>query len=401
MTVRSLSAARVEFHDTVVVGAGAAGLAVSRHLTDAGHDHVVLERGEVGESWRSQRWDSFHLNTPLFMNRLPGAPAVGRDVPGFLSRAQYVATLADYAESNRLPVRTGVTVLEVEDAGACRVVRTDRGTIACRELVAASGAQSRPRRPAVALPVAAMHSADYRNAAALPEGAVLVVGGAQSGLQIAEDLLEAGRRVLLATSRVGRWPRRYRGRDITVWLDESGYLDATREARAAVGKAPTQAQISGTRGGHTLSLQQLAREGATLLGRFMGFEDGALHFAGDLRENARFADEMSARAKLMVDEHIQRRGIDAPAAEPDPAEAPEPGLPAGDAALDVRRAGIGAVIWATGFESGEAWLGGTPAHRIGVPWLPKRKSGNLHGIREDSALVAEAVLDATARRRAA
>jgi putative flavoprotein involved in K+ transport len=401
MTVRSLNASRVDLHDTVVVGAGPAGLAVSRHLTDAGHDHVVLERGRVGESWRSQRWDAFALNSPAFMNRLPGTPAVDHDAPGFPSRDGYVATLAGYAEANRLPIRSGVTVLGVEDAGARLLVRTDCGTIAAREIVAASGAQTRPRGPEVELPVAQLHSAGYRNAAALPEGAVLVVGGAQSGLQIAEDLLEAGRRVLLATNRVGRWPRRYRGRDIATWLDETGFLDATRDAREPATKPTTQAQISGTRGGHTLSLQQLAREGATLLGTFRGAEDGALHFAANLRENVAFADEVSARAKRMVDEHIGRHGIAAPAPEHDPAEDPEPGLPTGDAALDPVAARIGAVIWATGFRAGDDWLGETRAHRIGVPWLPKRKSGNLHGIREDSALVAEAVLDATARRRAA
>jgi putative flavoprotein involved in K+ transport len=269
-----------EVLDAVVVGARQAGLGVSYHLARAGVRHRVLERGRVGESWLSQRWDSFRMNTVNAQTVMPGCRYGGPDPEGFMSQHGWVGLLEEFAARNRLPVETGTPVAELahaEDVPGLYRVATPSGAVLARSVVIASGAHVRPRLPpaAGALPsgLVQVHSADYRNPAALSGGAVLVVGAGQSGCQIAEDLLDAGRAVYLSTCRVGRLPRRYRGRDTIVWVHESGIADVRPEDladRSILTRG--QPQIAA---GHTVSLQSLSAHGAVLLGRFEGAEGGA------------------------------------------------------------------------------------------------------------------------------
>jgi putative flavoprotein involved in K+ transport len=382
----------------VVVGAGPAGLAVSARLAQARHPHVVLERGRVGESWRSQRWDSFRLNTPLWMNRAAGPFRAGE--PGsFGTAGSLVAALDRLAEE--LPVHEDVAVLRARPTGATWELETTAGRLTADDLVVASGFQNVPRTLAFAAELPArlrqLHVGEYRRPDEV-EGAVLVVGGGQSGLQVAEDLLRGGRRVFLSTSRVGRMPRRYRGRDAAEWLHETGQLDLPthRADPAAVRSAPPQ--VSGTR---TVSYQRLAGLGATLLGRAKGWDGQRLTLAADLGANVRFADQASARFRSAWDEHAARASLTA-AHDPDPADEPATHLYGheGPSVLDLEAAGISTIVWATGFGPSTEWL--PPAsldangraqlphlHAIGAPWLTHRMSAGLYGMAADADRLAE------------
>src|SRR5207247_1867040 len=318
--------------DTVIIGAGHAGLAVSKRLVDAGIDHVVLERGDIAETWRTQRWDSFALNTPSSLNRLPGGPAAA-DPNEFLGRDAWIAELEAYARHCALPVRTRARVTAVtEDArGGFVVTIGDDETVRARSVVVASGNANVPKVPAAAATIdrriEVLTTGTYRRPSQLPAGGVLVVGSAQSGGQIAEDLLDAGREVYLATGSVGRFPRRLRGRDTLVWLSESGWMMQRPEdlPDRAMMRA-VQPLISGVGPrGHTLSLQALARRGATLLGHFESADGYRFRFADDLAQHVRFGDQTWARIRQHVDDHVARRGVAAPSSESDPAdEAAEP-----------------------------------------------------------------------------
>jgi putative flavoprotein involved in K+ transport len=398
--------------DAVVVGAGQAGIAVSRELLACGVDHVVLERGRVGETWRSQRWDSFVLNTPVWMNRLPGAQLDDANPTRFATGRELVADLERYVESNELPVLEGSEVVAVRRSGGEFVVETVAERYRSRAVVVAAGIQRTPRVPTAAddLPnsIEQLHTGSYRRPEALEPGAVLVVGSGQSGCQIAEELLEAGRRVYLATSRVGRLPRRYRGRDTLEWRVEMGFYDQTPGALDE--SEPLGAPIpiaTGVRGGHTLSLQQFARDGAVLLGGVTTVADTRVRLAADLAENVSFGDEFAAKVKSSIDEYVRRQGIDAPPAEDDPVEAPQPGLGSDPLReLELRSAGVTTVVWATGFGGDFDWLqtdmldaAGAPAHAggigvtpglyvLGFPWTSKRKSGIIFGVEEDARRLA-------------
>jgi putative flavoprotein involved in K+ transport len=408
-------------HDVIVVGAGHAGLATSYFLQQRGVGHVVLEKHQVADSWRSQRWDSFTLNSPNTLNGLPGAPYAGDQPDGFYSAGQLAQAFDSYVRQFELPVRTGVEVTSVEwVAGGFRVgTRTPAGVTMERHasaVVVASGMIRRARVPAVAaqlpLRVVQMHSADYRNPGALPEGAVLVVGSGQSGCQIAEELNAAGRRVYLCTSKVARVPRRYRGREIMSWLWDSGFLDVAKTdlPDRAICRA-AQPQVSGAgRYGHTLSLQKLARDGVTLLGHLADIEDDTLALADDLNEHIRFADQKSAAFRDHVDAYIERAGIDAPPAEIDPADQPCTEELLAPSKLDLAAAGIASCIWCTGYRTDFSWLrlpvldrDGNPSHVrgvaavsgiyfVGFPWLHKRKSGIICGIEEDAAHVVRQIV---------
>lgn len=408
--------------DAIVIGGGQAGLAAAWHLKEAGLRFLVLERGRVGEAWRSQRWDSFRLNTPSWMNELPGAPYEGDDPGRYVGCRELVALFESYVERFDLPVRTGANVTRVTphpDGPGFAVTWTEGGApsrSSARHVVVAAGIQSVPRVPAFAedLParIARLHIADYRNADALPDGAVVVVGGGQSGTQIAEDLAEAGRTVHLCTSRVGRLPRRYRGRDILEWAVPMRYFEMRREdvPDPAMIHAP-QPMTSGVGGyGHTLSLQRLARQGVRLLGRAVAVEGEILRVDDSLRDNVRFADEKSAEILGVIDRFLEQQGIDAPPREPDPDDEPDPHL--GENApthLDLRAAGVGTVLFATGFTGDFSWIDapvtdadGRPLHEngaspvpgisfLGFPWLTRRASGLVHGVGADAARIVERI----------
>jgi len=398
--------------EAAVVGAGQAGLGVSRELAARGVDHVVLERGRVGETWRSQRWDSFVLNTPVWMNRLPGSPEADGDAARFPTGWEFVQDLERYARSHGLPVVENVEVLAVEQRAGTYLVKTSADTYRARSLIVAAGIQNIPRIPVVARflsgAIDQLHTAMYRRPEALKPGGVLVVGSGQSGCQIAEELVEAGRRVYLATSRVGRLPRRYRGRDTLAWRCDMGFYDQTAESLDT--SEPLWAPIpiaTGVRGGHTLSLQQFARDGALLFGHLDAVSGTRLRFAADLADNVRFGDEFAAKTRSMIDEYILQKRIDAPPAEEDPVEAPEARLGVDPSReLNLRAAGVRTVIWATGFGGEFGWLptamrdrAGVPAQTdgighapglyvLGFPWISKRKSGIIYGIEEDARRIA-------------
>jgi putative flavoprotein involved in K+ transport len=404
-----------EAMDVVVIGAGQGGLAVSYLLTQEGIRHTVLERGRIGETWRSQRWDSFHLNTPNWANGLPGMEFAPDAPDAFGHRDELVSFFEDYARSFGAPVRehTPVTSLERLSNNGYRV-RTGGESIQARAVVIASGGMSRPRQPAMAqnLPddIASLTAGSYKSPETLPEGAVVVVGSGQSGCQIVQDLLDAGRRVYLCTSRVGRLPRRYRGREILTWWREMGFMDVrVDELENPAVQFAAQPQISGADGGRTVSLQSLARDGATLLGRALDVDGHVLKLGRELMECIQFADEKARAFKADIDAFIQREGIDAPGPEPDPGEPPLPDLGGSDLweRLDLRQAGVSSVIWCTGFDADWDWVkvdvfddAGHMRHRdgiasspglycIGFPWLSKRKSGILWGIPEDAARIVE------------
>jgi len=396
--------------DVVVVGAGQAGLAVSYYLRAFGVEHVVLERGRIGESWQSARWDSFTLVTPNWMTRLPGyrmAAGTGGDFP---PRGDVVAMLERLAGG--LPVRERTEVTSVAAGAQGYRVTTATGTIAARAVVVAGGGQRRPVIPRLAdgLPAGVVQSdaSRYRSPDALPAGAVLVVGSGQSGAQIADELALAGRDVLLATSRVPRVPRRYRGRDVHEWAVELGAYDQPAEAVSDPAEfTEPHPMLSGAHGGHTVSYQQLARDGVRLLGRLTGAEAGKLRFGPDLPGNVQYADARAAGFRRMVDEYVARTGIVAAEPDTDPAERPEPGLERSPESLDIRAERIATVVWCTGFGPDTGWLhvpvlmpGGAPAHTRGLtafpglyvagyPWLSNRGSGLLYGVAADAARVAQ------------
>jgi putative flavoprotein involved in K+ transport len=392
---------RVE--DCVVAGAGPAGLSVSAALTDRGVEHLVLERARPGESWRAQRWDSFRLNTPGWMNRLLGE----QPHDAYATAAEVVRRLEDLAAG--CPLRGGVAVSRLAPGGDGYTLSTTDGEIATRTVVAATGAENRPRVPAVAraLPgrVAQCHAADYRAPGLLPDGAVLVVGSAQSGCQVVEDLLAGGRRVVLATSPVGRVPTPYRGRPTIEWLAEAGFFDQRPQdvPDPAMLRAPNPLIAPG---GRDLGLPALARAGVTLTGRLVGVDGERVGFDASAPANLAAGEAFAGRVRAMVDEIVRRRDLDASPAEPDEAAAPVDLDPPEE--LDLRAQRVGSVVWCTGFGGDFSWLDpamldddGRPRHRdaavapglwcLGLRWMLRRSSNILHGLPGDAAGVAGSV----------
>jgi putative flavoprotein involved in K+ transport len=389
--------------DAVVVGGGPAGLAASVALSGRGVEHLVLERGRVAATWRAQRWDSFRLNTPGWMNRLLG----DQDRDAYATRQEVVRWLERLAAG--CPVREGVRVARLARAGDGWTLVTDDGELRAGAVVVATGDQNRPRVPALAhqLPsrVAQLHVADYRGPGQLPAGAVLVVGSAQSGCQITEDLLAGGRRVVLSTSRVGRVPFWYRGRETVEWMADIGFMD--QRPRDLPNPSVMHAAMPILAPGRGLSLPALARAGAVLAGRPVAVEDERVGFDDSLAANVAAGDAFAARVRATVDEAIRRRGLDAPPAEPDehdtPAELDPPKR------LDLGAGEVAAVVWCTGFTGDFAWLDaglvgadGQPLHEdaaaptpglwyLGLRWLRRRCSGILLGFPGDAAAVADAV----------
>jgi putative flavoprotein involved in K+ transport len=391
--------------NTIIVGGGQAGLSVSYYLTREGRDHLVLEQSDKpGEAWRNHRWDSFTLNTPNWQTRLPGAEYHGDDPDGFMSRSEVVAYLDDYVERFDLPVRYGVRVERVErnEASGLYLVHTsDGGRFSARNVVVATGLYQTPKVPRFgsALPpsIRQVHSDAYRNPQELLPGAVLVVGSAQSGAQIAEELYLAGKKVYLAVGRAGRVPRRYRGKDANWWSEKLGLYDRTVDQLPSPrAKFAGKPHISGTMGGHTLNLHQFARDGVTLLGHLQGVEDGKLRLAPDLRDNLAAADAHEADFIKSVDAYIAKTGMAVPEEE-------LPLLRDGFRArliaeLDLAQSGITNVIWATsyafdfslvklpvldgdGFPIQTAGVTAFPGlYFVGLPWLPTAKSGLLYGV---------------------
>ena len=410
--------------DALVVGGGQAGLGVSYFLQQNGISHIVFEQGRIGESWLSQRWDSFQLNTPNFMNILPGLPYDGPQADGFWRTDKLLDYFQHYVDHLQLPVRTGVKVISVKRAedqeGFIVKTRMDDQaeiSVSSRSVVVACGVQRIPKFPAnhSKLPddILQLHTADYRNAQSLPPGAVVVVGGGQSGCQITEDLLSSGRTVYLCTSKVGRVPRRYRGRDLLEWWVDMKFLDITYDSLEdkSVSRA-AQPQISGLgRYGHTLSLQYLASRGTVILGRLLDVESGILILSDDAAAHVHFADEFSQRIKNDIEAYLKRMNITPPPLEDDRADIPdlEAECVSPLRGLNLQEANVSTVIWATGFTGDFSWIHlpvfddqNKPIHKrgvsterglyfVGFPWLNSRKSGIIYGIGEDAQYIANAI----------
>lgn len=382
-----------------VVGGGQAGLAVSHELTVVGVEHAVLERGRVGQTWRD-RWDSFCLVTPNWTVQLPGGAYDGLDPDGFMPRDEIVGYLEGYAAGS--PVREGVDVASVERRGDAFVLRTSEGALAADVLVVATGTYRRPHLPTAAgtLPRSLLRLTvdDYRSPQALPDGAVLVVGSGQSGCQLAEELHEAGREVVLACGRAPWSPRRVGGRDFVWWLVETGFLDAGVDSLPGPeARLFGNVLATGRDGGHDLHLRVLREAGVTLAGRFLGAEVGAARFAPDLAQSVAWGDE---RYRQLAD-LFRKHGLEAGLPEPDPFD------PTAPDSVDLRS--FGAAIFTTGFRPDYAsWLPwpeafdplGFPLHDdgastavpglyfLGTHFLRKRKSSLLIGVGEDAAIVA-------------
>jgi putative flavoprotein involved in K+ transport len=374
--------------DTLIIGAGQAGLALSHHLSAAGHSHVVLERGRVGERWRRERWDSLHLLTPNWLNELPGAPALD-DPDGYLSRGELVDHLERYAAS--APVIEGCEVTRVSPG---YLVSTSLGDWRAANVVIATGDCALPRVPDLKVPtgVHAIHASAYRRPSDLPDGGVLIVGAGPSGQQLTAELLRAGRSVVLAVGRHARTPRRYRGRDVFAWLHEAGTLDTHVDEvpDIAAARQATSHAVSGANGGESLGLDKLAAMGAVVTGRLLGFSGGQARFAHDLHVNVRDADRRLARMF--------------------PDAVPPLALGTGPLAIDFSE--IGTVLWATGYRREYHWLdvpvldaagevvqheGVTAApglYTLGMKFQRKRKSHLVGGVGEDAALLAGTILGA-------
>jgi putative flavoprotein involved in K+ transport len=404
-----------ERHDTVVIGAGQAGLAMSYCLTERGIEHVVLERDRIAHAWRTQRWDSFCLVTPNWQCRLPGFPYAGDEPEGFMPRDEIVAYIEAYARSFDAPVREGVEAKRLAFARDRRefTLTTADGEMTARRVVVAAGGYHVPKVPRMAerLPptLVQLHSSQYRNPEALPPGAVLVVGTGQSGCQIAEDLHLAGREVHLCVGSAPRVARRYRGKDVVEWLDKLGYYDLPVEQHPLKEGVRRNANhyVTGRGGGRDIDLRRFALEGMRLHGRLTAVQDGRLHFGDDLAANLDRADSVMESIKSTIDGYIAENGIEAPSeARYRPVWQP-PGDEA--AALVLAEAGISTVVWSMGFATDYSWIEvpvfdgrGYPAHKrgvtacdglyfLGLPWLHTWGSGRFSGIARDAAHLAELI----------
>ena len=404
----------VEHVDTLIVGGGPAGLAMSEQLSQRGRPHMILERHRIVERWRSERWDGLHANGPTWSDSMPGHPIPGVDRDAFATRDQIVDYFLTYAVAIAAPVRCGVAVthLRRRDSGTGFRAETSAGPVEADHVVVATGPFQRPVVPAIVPADAAvvqMHANAYRNPGQLPDGAVLVVGSGSSGAQIAEELMRAGRRVYLSVGRHVRPPRRYRGRDFVWWMDTRGlwHLPVGEPAPEHVPLA-----FSGAYGGVSVDFRRLAVGGVVLLGRTEGFRDGVLHFAPDLAANLAEADAARLAFLDTADRYVEDTALDLPEEPearnmlPDPLCVTDP-----IGSVDLRDAGIGAIIWATGYALDFGWLDvpvfdehGTPVHRrgvtavpglyfLGLAWLSKRTSSFICGVGDDAAFLAERIAD--------
>ena len=395
--------------DTLVVGAGQAGVAASEHLTNNGVPHLVLERDRIAERWRTGRWDSLVANGPAWHDRFPNMEFQS-DPEGFPAKEQVADYFVDYAKMIDAPIRCGVDVRSVErlTGRAGFRVNTSDGVIEARNVIAATGAFQTPVIPPVVprdAPVMQIHSFDYRNPDQLPEGAVLVVGAGSSGSQIADELMRSGRQVYLSVGPHGRPPRAYRGRDFVWWLGVLGLWDI---AALQPGTEHVTISVSGAYGGRTVDFRRLAAEGMTLVGKTETYQDGVLSFAPGLGDSIAHGDADYLSMLDMADAYIERNGLDLPK-EPEARKiAPDPDCVTHPVlSLDLAQAGVTSIIWATGFSQDFSWLkvdafdeAGKPKHQrgvssepgiyfLGLPWQSRRGSTFIWGVWHDAKHLAD------------
>ena len=399
----------IETIDTLIIGGGQAGLAMSEHLSQRGVPHLVVERHRIAEKWRSERWDSLVANGPAWHDRFPNMTFDDIDPNSFATKDRIITYFEAYADQIKAPIRCGVEVTSVEPKadGTGFRAETSQGAIEAKNVVAATGPFQRPLIPAVVPPesgIVQLHSTGYRNPAQLPQGAVLVVGAGSSGAQIADELLRAGKRVFLSVGPHDRPPLRYRGRDFCWWLGVLGLWDARTRAP---GMEHVTIAVSGANGGHTVDFRRFAARGMTLLGRAGPMQDGVMQIAPDLVRNIAGGDANYLSLLDAADAYAARNGLDMPmepdarniAADPDCMTHPV-------LELNLAQSGITSIIWATGFALDFSWLRadsfdarGTPLHDrgvskvpglyfLGLPWLSRRASPFIWGVWHDAGYLA-------------
>jgi putative flavoprotein involved in K+ transport len=413
--------------DVVVIGAGHSGLAMSRCLTARSINHVVLERGEVANTWRHERWDSLRLLTPNWMSRLPGYAYTGDDPDGYMSMKEVIGFISGYATVSSAPVKTGTTVTSVEPGSDGYRVITDRGEWRCHAMVVASGAFNVPVVPAIgnAIPheIAQLTARQYRNPEQLKPGGVLVVGASATGLQLADEIQRAGHPVTLAVGEHVRLPRVYRGRDIQWWMHAAGVLDERYDTVDDIVRARgvPSPQLIGTRERSTLDLNTLTANGVRLTGRLVGVRGGKAQFSGSLRNVCALADLKMERLLRAIDRWAQFNGHES---ESEPSEKLDPTSVETSPCMNVglTNGEIRTIVWATGFRPDYSWLNvpvldrkGQLLHEggvadvpgmyvMGLPFLRRRKSSFIHGAEDDARDLSEHLagyLDILARRQLA
>ncbi|CUK03309.1 putative oxidoreductase CzcO [Ruegeria denitrificans] len=402
----------IEKTDTLVVGAGQAGIALSEHLGNNNVPHIILEKNRTAEAWRTGRWDALVANGPCWHDRFPSLQFNGDDPDAFVPKDRVAEYLVEYAEMVKAPIREGVEVLKAErlpGEGGFKV-ETSAGEIHAKRIVAATGAFQHPVIPPIVpetADVKQLHSFYYKNPEQLPEGAVMVVGAGSSGAQIADELNRAGRKVFLSVGPHDRPPRRYRTRDNVWWLGVLGLWDI---AAQKPGTEHVTISVSGAHGGHTMDFRRLGNEGVTLTGLTKGFENGVLSFADDLQANVAAGDANYLEMLDMADAYIERTGIDLP----EDAEAREPfadpdSLTNPLTSVDFAKEGITTIIWATGFRQDFSWIKadafdakGAPIHQrgvsvepdiyfLGLPWQSRRGSTFIWGVWHDAKYIADQI----------
>ncbi len=402
----------VERVETLVIGGGQAGLAMSAHLGRRGLPHLVLERHRIAERWRTERWDSLVANGPAWHDRFPDLTFDDMDGDAFAPKDRIVRYFETYAVQNRSPIRCGVEVRSLE-RGADGLFRAETAAgevIVARNVVSATGPFQKPVFPDM-IPEGAgvmqIHSSGYRNPGQLPEGAVLVVGAGSSGAQIADELLQAGRKVFLSVGPHDRPPRAYRGRDFVWWLGALGKWDAKA---VTPGMEHVTIAVSGAGGGQTVDFRRMAARGMVLVGRTEGFADGRMRFAPDLAANIARGDANYLSVLDEADAYVRREGLDLPEEPearvigPDPACVTDPVL-----SMDLKAEGVTAVIWATGYVTDYGWMKidvldekGRPRHErgvsvvpglyfLGLPWLSRRASAFIWGVWTDAQHLADQI----------
>lgn len=413
--------------DVVVIGGGQAGLATSYLLKEKGIDHIVFDRGKVGDTWRNKRWDSFCLVTQNWQCQLPGFPYLGEDPGGFMSKNEIIDYIERYVEHFNPPLMSNVNVNKIyyDYSKALFVVDSSIGTYHARKVVIAAGTYHKNRIPVTAdnlsKEITQLHSSEYKNPEALPEGGVLVVGSGQSGCQIVEDLLYAGRKVHLSVSGAPRIPRKYRGKDILQWANAMGLYDMPLNEHPE-GKSvrfKTHPHVTGRDGGHTINLRQLALEGALLYGRMDDMVGTNVFFKNDLIESLYNADLSEEKFTKNIDEFIEKNAIDAPL---DNTLKPkwEPNREISE--VDLEKEGISSVIWATGYSYDFSWIDvpvfdeqGYPIYDrgitdisglyfVGLHWLYRWGSGLFYGVGRDAEFVVNhieaQILDKSTKKKA-
>ena len=409
---------------TLIIGAGQAGLAMSRCLSDLSIEHLVLERGKVAERWRSQSWDSLRLLTPNWMTRLPGFRYDGEDPNAFMSVPDLIALLERYSAASRAPVLTDTTVCRVERAGGRFNVATNRGSWSSDSVVIGTGYCDLPAVPPAARSlgpaVTQIVPASYRRPELLPDGGVLVVGASSTGVQLADEIHHSGRQVTLAVGRHTRLPRRYRGRDILCWLDQLGVLRQPADAvhSIEISRRQPSLQLVGRQDHSSVDLGSLHDSGVRLVGRVQNIDGYRVNLSDDLIATAASGDIKMAEVLMRIDEFISHAGLDA-----EPAEPFRPTWPLGDdpvMQLDLRAEGLNTVIWATGFRRAYPWLhipealdrSGELAHHGGITPVPglyalglnfqrRRNSSFIDGVGDDARVIAGQIAQALACGRVA